>query len=405
MRKPVCIAVLSAGLWSLPAAAVNTEQYPIPYFGLGPLYLMTDSVRGADDGSGLQFLLGVPFESGREAIELRFSDAGYQRVDGKDNYQSALFVDYVRDFGPMGDGKGMVGGLKPFVNVGFGFIEEDAYDDKHLHFGGDVGGGVLVPVLFKGWAVRLEGHVQAQANNESCPDSTLCQSQADWLIDYQAALSLQMPMTLFFDRPVKLAPAEDCPVAVVDPATGRRDCATDSDRDGVRDEADQCPGTPAGTVANRQGCADDQVSNDTDSDGVANPNDECPGTQPGLRVNERGCVVEQNTSIQGVTFEASAARLTPEGRQTLDGVAETLAGQAELKVEIAGHTDNVGSDAYNLLLSQQRADAVRDYLVEKGIAADRLTAVGYGELEPVATNETEEGRKSNRRVEFRITAE
>ena len=213
-------------------------------------------------------------------------------------------------------------------------------------------------------------------------------------------------MTWFFDRPAAVvAPVEDCPVAVVDPATGRKDCSADSDGDGVGDRVDECPGTPSGTPVNRQGCARSQLNNDTDGDGVENEDDECPGTQPGLKVNRKGCVVEQNTSLRGVTFQPNSDRLTPEGRTTLDGVAATLDGQKDLKSEIAGHTDSLGSEAYNTLLSQRRADSVRSYLISKGIDGQRLTAVGYGELEPTDSNDTDAGRKNNRRVEFRLTTD
>jgi OmpA-OmpF porin, OOP family len=275
--------------------------------------------------------------------------------------------------------------------------------DKHLHFGASVGGGVLVPLGFNGVAVRLDGRVQPQANNESCPNAVVCDDAADYLIDYQVNLGLQIPMTLFFDRPVKMAPAEDCPIAVVDPDSGRRDCASDADGDGIFDGVDECPDSPAGTAVDRKGCPKAAVSDDADKDGVPNKKDKCPDTPAGLQVDETGCVVAQKTAIQGVTFQPNSARLTEEGRQTLEGVAATLKQQDDLKVEIAGHTDSVGSDAYNTLLSQQRAEAVRAYLIEKGIEESRMGAVGYGELEPVASNETEEGRRTNRRVEFRIS--
>jgi OOP family OmpA-OmpF porin len=138
---------------------------------------------------------------------------------------------------------------------------------------------------------------------------------------------------------------------------------------------------------------------------VPDSRDQCPGTPAGLAVNDKGCVVAQKSALRGVTFLLNVAKLTEEGRATLDTVAETMKTQHDLKVEIAGHTDSIGSEAYNTLLSQQRADAVRTYLIGKGVEENRMTAVGYGELEPVADNATEEGRKANRRVEFRITTE
>lgn len=400
MQKLIWGAAVLAAAVVTPAGAVHTENYKVPYFGLGYRHLVTDSAREAGDGQGFQLTFGVPLQSGTSAVELRFFDVGIKDrfPDGLKDYQTGLMVDYVRDFGPVFGKAGDEGftGLKPFVLAGLGFIQEDVLADKHMHLAANLGGGVIVPIGWKGWAVRLDARAQAQSNNESVADQSV-------LIDYAVNLGLQIPMTLFFDRAVAPAAESDCPVAVVDPATGRRDCASDSDSDGVDDAVDECPGTPAGTDVDRKGCPKLKASTDDDGDGVENDDDDCPGTQKGLKVDGDGCVVEQKTSLQGVTFQPNSARLTAEGKTTLDGVAATLKGQDDLKVAIAGHTDSVGSDAYNTLLSQQRAAAVRTYLVGKGIDGGRMTAAGYGEAEPVASNDTEEGRRANRRVEFRIS--
>lgn len=397
MRRIVragCAAATVIALWTGPAAAVHTER--IPYVGIAADQMLTDSARDADDGLGVQLTLGVPTASGSGAVELRYTDVGYDSAGNSGDSQSALFVDYVRDFGVIGrGGDGFLRGIKPFVSAGLGFIHEDVTGDKHLHFGASLGGGVLLPLGFHGWAARLDARVVPQANNESVPAENS-------LIDYHVTLGLQVPMTLFFDKPVTLAPAEDCPVEVVG-ENGRADCRADSDGDGVEDRADACPGTPEGTAVDRRGCT--KVSNDTDGDGVLNAQDRCPGTQADLKVDATGCVVAQNTALRGVTFDPNSAHLTAEGRAVLDSVTSTLKGQEALKVEIAGHTDSIGSEAYNMLLSQQRAEAVRAYLVEKGVADERMSAVGYGELEPVETNESDEGRMANRRVEFRISTD
>ena len=397
MRKTLLAAAIAASAWTAPAAAVHSEEYPIPYFGVGPQHVMTDTARDADDGLGFQLTLGMPFDEHSRAVELRFFDVGYERADGRDNFQSGLFVDYVHTLGLFGSSKdAFLAYVKPFVVAGVGFYEEDVNNDKHLHLGLSVGGGAIVPLGWNGWALRLDARAQPQVNNESV-------TSEDYLLDYAVNLGLQIPMSWFYDRPGAMKAAEDCPLAVVDPATGRRDCVADADGDGVVDSADECPGTHAGVRVDRSGCPQAKPAVDTDGDGVPDKDDDCAETERGLKVDEDGCVVAQKTALKGVTFEPNSATLTGQGRDTLDGVAATLKGQDDLEVEIGGHTDAMGSDDYNQRLSQQRAEAVRAYLVGKGIDAERLEAAGYGEKEPVASNDTDEGRRANRRVEFRIT--
>jgi OOP family OmpA-OmpF porin len=106
--------------------------------------------------------------------------------------------------------------------------------------------------------------------------------------------------------------------------------------------------------------------------------------------------------LRGVTFGVADAVLTPGDKLLLDSVAEVLAERPAELVEIRGHTDDTGDASFNLGLSQQRADAVRSYLIYKGIAADRLSARGLGESAPIASNLTEEGRAQNRRVTLEL---
>lgn len=252
MRKQIWGAAVLAAAVVTPAGAVNTENHKIPYFGLGYRHLVTDSAREAGDGQGFQLTFGVPLQSGTGAVELRFFDTGIRDrfPDGLKDYQTGLMVDYVSDFGPVfgnaGD-EGFISGLKPFVLAGIGFIQEDVLADKHMHLAANLGGGLIAPIGWKGWAVRLDARAQAQSNSQSVPRQSV-------LIDYAVTLGLQIPMTLFFDRAVPPGAEADCPVAVVDPATGRRDCVADSDNDGVDDTMDECPGTPAGTDVDHKGC-------------------------------------------------------------------------------------------------------------------------------------------------------
>jgi outer membrane protein OmpA-like peptidoglycan-associated protein len=104
--------------------------------------------------------------------------------------------------------------------------------------------------------------------------------------------------------------------------------------------------------------------------------------------------------LEGVNFDFDKAALRQEDSGSLDNDVATLKSWGDVDIEVAGHTDSMGSDAYNMKLSQQRADAVRNFLISRGVAADRLTAKGYGESQPVADNATDEGRFKNRRVEL-----
>ena len=108
----------------------------------------------------------------------------------------------------------------------------------------------------------------------------------------------------------------------------------------------------------------------------------------------------QKLVLEGVNFDFDKATLRQEDISELDKDVEALKAWGDVNIEVAGHTDSMGSDKYNMNLSRQRAEAVRNFLISRGVAADRLTARGYGESQPVADNATEEGRFKNRRVEL-----
>ena len=122
----------------------------------------------------------------------------------------------------------------------------------------------------------------------------------------------------------------------------------------------------------------------------------------GFKVDANCRIIEQSVVVRAVDFEFNSTQLTSPAQQTLDQVASALQTQPELLVEIQGHTDSVGSDSYNLNLSKRRAEAVKVYLVGKGLNPASLTAKGYGKTSPIASNSTAEGRAQNRRVQFNI---
>lgn len=140
---------------------------------------------------------------------------------------------------------------------------------------------------------------------------------------------------------------------------------------------------------------------DSDGDGVVDGTDECPDTPAGAKVNGVGC--EEQLVLRGVNFSTNSATLTPQDTLMLDSVAVILLKRPAFAVEVRGHTDNTGSENYNLQLSQQRAESVREYLITQGVPAEKLTAVGKGITDAVGSNDTIEGREQNRRVTLEFT--
>ncbi len=178
----------------------------------------------------------------------------------------------------------------------------------------------------------------------------------------------------------------------------------DSDGDGIRDIDDKCP-TQAGPIENG-GCP----YADTDGDGVIDLEDKCPNT-PGVKENF-GCppiAKEEQEVIQAafdnLEFATGKAIIRTTSYPSLDGLAELLKKKKDYKLLIEGHTDNVGNRQSNVTLSKNRAEAVRTYLMKKGVAGSRLLTKWYGPDKPIDSNDTEEGRQRNRRVEMTIVFE
>jgi OmpA-OmpF porin, OOP family len=241
---------------------------------------------------------------------------------------------------------------------------------------------------------------------------------------------------------------DQCPGTPTGVKVDGKGCPLDSDGDGVPDYLDKCPETPVGQAVNAQGCeisdkdgdgipdhldkcpdsdpsikvGPDGCPLDSDGDGIPDHLDECPNTPPGLKVlpngcalvgdcrkprpgeavDAKGCAVDQRFILRGVKFEFDSDKLTKPAELILNDVADTLAAYPDVTVEVQGHTDSLGTDAYNLGLSERRSNSVKRYLAGRGVNGDRLRPVGYGEAQPIADNGTAEGQEENRRVEFRV---
>jgi outer membrane protein OmpA-like peptidoglycan-associated protein len=179
----------------------------------------------------------------------------------------------------------------------------------------------------------------------------------------------------------------------------------DNDGDGVVDSQDQCPGQSEDFdgFEDNDGCPD----LDNDKDGILDKDDKCPNAAETFNGYEDsdGCPDEMPFCfpMAYINFKFGTAEMTHADHiPVLEEVARIMKENGSLKIEIQGHTDNIGSDASNQTLSERRANAVKDYLVARGVGADRMTTRGFGESQPIDTNDTDLGRARNRRIEFKV---
>lgn len=242
------------------------------------------------------------------------------------------------------------------------------------------------------------GAVSAQAAEGKFYDPSNAASPTGFTTDYKDFRTIGCPAQGLLGTPCKV-PKE-----------------ADTDGDGVVDSKDKCPNTPAGRKVNADGCELDR-----DGDGIVDGDDKCPDV---YAKTPNGCplpvaapaevkpaadyatttttpaAIPRRLVLEGVNFDFDKSTLRPEDIAIIDQNAADLKEWGDIDVEVSGHTDSRGSDKYNMGLSLRRAEAVRDYLITKGISADRLTAKGYGESQPLESNDTDDGRFKNRRVEL-----
>jgi OOP family OmpA-OmpF porin len=330
--------VLGLGL----AAAVHAEE-PLPYVGGQATYFIGDSDRDGDDGWGGRAFFGLPLSSVIN-LELGLFGYGYEGdFIGTDEGKGAT-LDFMV---PLTDGR-----VRPFLLMGGGWIQEDIGtqdDDTWLL---NAGAGLLV-------GLTQDVFLRGDARYVGVFDEKLIPG-VDGLNDWHLNLGLQV----YFGREEAPPPA----------------ACTDSDGDGVCDDADLCPGTPAGTVVDAKGC-------------------------PVIEKKQEAV----SKKFEDVHFAFDKSDLDAKNQALLDETSATISSMAtqypDLKVEVSGHTDWIGTDGYNQGLSERRANTVKSYLVRKGVSASSISTYAYGESKPIAPNanpdgsDNPEGRALNRRAE------
>lgn len=342
--------VAEAVVATVETAPAEAATDPGHYFGVLATLGKPDSGRD-NNGADISHSFGAAFFYGYQwASQWGLEAQGFTEVletgDARpvDWYRYGLNLDLVYAWGDRSR-------FTPFVLLGVGGNRNDVSPlDDGIDLFGNVGLGFVTGPVFKTNDVRVRGEVRYVYDN----------FQAGY---GDARLGLGIEVPIFGSQGASAPAATVEAVKIVEVQTG----LLDSDGDGVVDGQDQCPDTPAGS-----------------------------------RVDGTGCPLPKVLKLHGVTFELEKARLRPDAKTILGDIVLLLKKYPDMKVEIAGHTDSTGSQAYNQKLSEERAAAVRAFLIESGVPEAQVSSRGYGELEPVADNASYEGRELNRRVELRI---
>jgi len=186
---------------------------------------------------------------------------------------------------------------------------------------------------------------------------------------------------------------DDCPTVA---GLAKFNGCPDTDGDGVPDPKDKCPNTPKGCPVDADGCP-----LDSDGDGVIDCEDKCPN-EAGSKENN-GCPDWQDVEVPTLYFELNKADLNAEGKAELDKLVQTLIASKEFNIVVGGHACSLGTEKYNMELSEKRAQAVVKYLLSKGVNNAYIGSHNYGESKPAVPNTSEANREKNRRVEWEVS--
>ncbi|MBY8966172.1 OmpA family protein [Algiphilus sp. NNCM1] len=383
MNNRFFVALCGVGAMLAPAMAPGSDEGALKAFGsLSYQHVFDSNDRPAEDGMGGQLSLGYFFHD-NFAVEAAFDYTQYDADDalaGNRDMES-YYYKLGAMFFPARDGM-----FDPYISIGGGLADnriDPPSERRRRAFGEAAVGGLFF--TSSALPLRLEAVYRHTDGIPAITPGTARTSANEALIRVGLALPI-------------LREAVPAP----EPTPSPTETVEDLDGDGVPDNLDECPSTEEGVRVNARGCPID-----SDADGVADYIDECPGTAAGVQVDDAGCPVQVaiDRKFEDINFGFDKFNLTDYAKSTLDKTAaeirQLIAENQGVQVNLEGHTDSIGTTQYNEQLGQKRANVVRDYLVEKGVGAARITTRSAGELQPIATNETDKGRLLNRRVEIR----
>lgn len=404
LKSLMTIAAAGALLASPAAAGVREGAFTIsPTIG----YHLFEGDQRTDDAVsyGLGFGYNVTKHWGAE-LEFRYAPTDTSSGPSQDINVGVASLNALYHFNP--DGK-----FVPYLTAGLGgmYFRAEGNDDDDLDAMLSAGAGVKYFVS-NDLALRLDARYLIDLHSDRPYDQAPGSDDTDHNLVATAGLIWQFGGVVAPPAPL------------------------DSDLDGIVDSRDKCPDTPLGVAVDAVGCPPAPpkaapapapvvkpapvappaqpkpvvvpppvavpVDGDDDGDGVKNSRDKCPGTEKGVLVDETGCPLKFTLEIE---FDFNKADVRAQYHDQLAKAADFIKKYPGARFVLGGHTDSRGSDEYNQALSERRAAAVKNYLVEKfGIDAAALTSRGYGEKQPIADNKLEEGRQKNRRVEVVFSA-
>ncbi|MGQ0697858.1 MAG: OmpA family protein [Panacagrimonas sp.] len=340
-------------------------------FYIAPMgtFVLADDDRHSDDGVGGTLALGLPLAKSVD-VELRAAYLDYKADDNDDDGGLLGLGDDESEnsdvtTGGFGTNVFLFGRRVPYLHF-------DVMVGDNTVFNYGLGYDLAIG---KSFGLRFEALRHTESNSD------------DGGPEFHEVLfnvGVRIPFGRIPEPPPPPAPP---PVEVVPVAPPPPICSN-----GLDDDGDGLVDFPAD-----KGCESAEDGDEVD------PPPKCRAPEPGQPVSLDGCAVGDTIVLRGVNFDFDKSTLTVNAKSILDGVAEALTSRPDVKVELGGHTDAKGSDEYNAKLSDRRAKSVVAYLAKKGIDKSRMTFKGYGESVPVASNDTDEGRELNRRVELKVT--
>ncbi|WP_457593605.1 OmpA family protein [Hydrogenimonas sp.] len=415
MKKIGALLLSVAAAGTLMASEYKYSVTPM-FGGVEPL-----NKEFLDNSTSLGARLGYNIDD-RQTLEL-----GYDFMDsidykdmtpGRDTDSHQITANYLYHFMEAGDR------VRPYLLAGVG-VEDFTNNLAGLKDGGigNIGLGLKV-LITEALALRLEARDFIRFDD------------GGHTLAYTAGLAIpfgkvekEAPAPVKAEAPVKAADSDNdgvadkddkCPNTPAGVEVNLDGCPLDTDGDGVPDYKDECKGTPDGAKVDAKGCPIDSDGDgvadfmdkcpnskttkvdengcalDSDHDGVADYLDKCPTTPEGFKVDNQGCAVG---FTMHVNFATNSAKIESKDTPYIDKLVSFMKAHPQTKVRLEGYTDSDGSAAYNLRLSAKRAEAVKKELISRGIEASRITTKAFGEANPVASNETPEGKAENRRVE------